>query len=88
MNVLLVNVDGCSEGAADDQECESRTVETSNSDTKRDRYRRERAKKRDGVVPCPIRARDGVQAPREVTDEVILQHEYRHKTGGDYASRC
>jgi hypothetical protein len=87
MNILLMDVDSCRECAADYHKREFKTVQPANSNTKRHSDRRERAKKRDRVAPRTIGARHDVQTRREVPNEVILQQEYRDKTGHEHCSR-
>jgi hypothetical protein len=87
VNVPLVDVHSRGECAADYSQREFETVQPSESDTKRESERRERAQQRDWIAPGPIRARHDVQARREVANEVILQQEYCDETGGDDSSR-
>jgi hypothetical protein len=87
VDILLVNVNGRSERAADGRERELKTVQASESDSDSGSKRGESAKKRDRVVPRPIRTRHRVQAPREIPAEVILQEEHRDKPGSDDSGR-
>jgi hypothetical protein len=76
---LLVDVDGCSQRAADQPERQCNTLCPSDGNPESGSNRSEAQQERGRVPPGAIRARHGVQARREISDEVILEQECRDK---------